>query len=71
MSLIYSLHSLGMGTCPLNWSKNHDVDRRMRREARIADNEVVIMMIAVGHLPPEFNVARSSRNDLKETLVIH
>lgn len=41
----------------LNSSKKHDVDRELRRHVPIPEHEVVSMMIAVGHLPDEFEVA--------------
>ncbi|HTI50253.1 MAG TPA: nitroreductase family protein [Planctomycetaceae bacterium] len=68
MSLIYALHSLGLGTCCLNWSVEQDADERLRRAAGIAASENVIMLLAVGHLPEELGVARSERKDLNEVL---
>ncbi|MGQ9370032.1 nitroreductase family protein [Azospirillum sp. ST 5-10] len=71
MSLVYALHALGLGTCMLNWSVVKETDRAMRAAAGIPDNEVVIMMIAVGHLPERLSVAHSHRKPLDEVLVAH
>lgn len=61
MSLVLGLHSQGLGTCCLNWSKSAPTDRAMRALLKIPDPEVIIMLMAVGHLPPALKVARSTR----------
>ncbi|MEM7316122.1 MAG: nitroreductase family protein, partial [Planctomycetota bacterium] len=71
MSLIYALHAQGLGSCALNWSATSDRDIRMRKDAGIPDNEVVMMMISVGRLPESFPVARSPRKPLEEVATIH
>jgi nitroreductase/lipopolysaccharide biosynthesis glycosyltransferase len=70
MSLIYALHSLGLGTCCLNWSVEHQTDKQLRDIAGISDSEAVIMMIAVGFYPEEISVAQSPRKQLDEVLII-
>lgn len=71
MSLCLAFHSLGYGTCCLNWSKEPNDDLRLRQATRIDDGEQVIMMIAVGTLPEEFEVAYSPRRRLENVLQIH
>lgn len=61
MSLCYALHGQGLGTCMLNWSQPMHVDQSMRRALGIPDNEAVITMLAVGHIPPKLRVAISPR----------
>jgi nitroreductase len=70
MSVIYALHSLGLGTCCLNLCQNQQADRAVRRLGSLPDNEVLLMMLAVGHLPETLNVACSPRKTLEEVLVI-
>lgn len=70
MSLVYALHSLGLGSCCLNWSVERQVDQELRRVAGISDAEAVMMMIAVGHLPETLKVAQSPRKQLGEVLVV-
>lgn len=70
MSLIYALHSLGLGTCALNWSATRAQDQQLRKTVPIPEEDVVIMMIAVGHLPETFRVAQSPRKPLDEVLVV-
>jgi nitroreductase len=59
MSLIYSLHATRLGTCPLNWSEDCDHDQAFRNEFNIPDNEVIITLIGVGHVPDTIAVAAS------------
>ena len=71
MSLIYALHSLGLGTCCLNWSVEKEKDSALRTVAGIPDSQAVIMMIAVGPLPEVLSVARSARRPLNHIVVFH
>ena len=71
MSLLYAFHALGLGSCPLAWAAEPDHDRQTREALSIPDNEVVIMMIAVGHLPDRLRVARSHRHPLEAYLIRH
>ncbi len=49
--------------------KKH-TDLALRRVSGILGSEAVIMMIAVGLLPEELNVAQSMRKSLKEALIV-
>lgn len=49
MTLMYALHSVGLGTCPLNWSAPYSQDRRLRTAIGLPEHEVVIMMVALGY----------------------
>lgn len=69
MTLVYALHALGLGSCCLNWSVEPATDRAFKREAGIPPDDAVIMLLAVGHLPEQFSVARSERRPLSEVLV--
>jgi nitroreductase len=70
MSVVYALHSLGLGTCCLNWSVERHVDAAFRREQELPIDECVIMLIAVGHLPDRLNVAMSPRKSVNALLSI-
>ncbi len=71
MSLCLAFHAAGYGTCCLNWSKEPADDRRLRAAAPIADAEQVIMLIAIGTLPEQLNVAASPRRPLEDALAFH
>jgi len=64
MGLALALHSRGLGTCCLNWSKSAAPDRALRRLLKLQPAEVVITLMAVGHLPANLLVARSVRRPL-------
>lgn len=70
MSLIYALHSLGLGTCCLNWSAEKDRDQKLRALTGIGPSECIIMMIAVGQLPSQLRVAASPRKRIQDVLII-
>lgn len=70
MSLVYGLHAVGLGSCCLNWSAEPSRDLDLRRLVGIPDNEAVIMLIAVGCLPEELNVAQSFRKPIEEVLIV-
>ncbi|TYP69129.1 nitroreductase family protein [Paenibacillus methanolicus] len=70
MSLIYALHSLGVGTCPLNLSITHDIETGLKKTAQIPDSEKLIMMIAVGHVPDNLKVAYSHRREASEVMKV-
>src|SRR5690606_37048856 len=54
MSLMYALHSLGVGTCALNLSLNYNDELKLKKVAKIPESEVTIMMMALGRFPDEF-----------------
>jgi len=69
MSLIYALHSLGLGTCCLNWSVEKELDQQLKKVTGISDSESILMMIAVGHLPDNLKITQSPRKSVQELLV--
>jgi nitroreductase len=69
MSLVHALHSLGLGTCCLNQCHGPKQDRAIRKLAQVPENEVLLTMLAVGHLPEELDVACSPRKPLADVLV--
>ncbi|MCC0179590.1 nitroreductase family protein [Waterburya agarophytonicola K14] len=71
MSLVYALHSLGLGTCCLNWCVENDVDRSFKQELSIPDSDAIAMLILVGYMPDKIQVATSRRKHLEEVLFVH
>jgi nitroreductase len=71
MSLIYAMHSMGLGTCCLNWSKGWKDDRRIRKVVDIPQHENIIMFIAVGVIPATLKVAKSKRKEVNEITKIY
>jgi len=71
MSLIYALHSLKLGTIPLSCGFDHKKLAKLKTNFEIPENEVPIIIIGVGCLLDEFNVAISTRKDINLTTVTH
>lgn len=61
MSMVYAAHTLGLGSCMLNWSQTARRDSAMRKLAQIPENEAIVTLIAFGQIPDEFSVATSPR----------
>lgn len=70
MSLMYALHCLGLATCALNCSTEIQRDQNIRAAAAVPEDELLVMLIAVGHYPDEYVVARSVRNSVNDVLTI-
>jgi nitroreductase len=68
MSLVWALHSRGLVSCMLNWSKRKEKDRELRAYLGIPQSENIVVLIAVGHPPPTWRVAVSARRPLCEVL---
>ncbi|MFI2707887.1 nitroreductase family protein, partial [Nocardioides sp. CER28] len=70
MMLLLSLHGLGLGAVPLNWSRRNGATARLRRVAALPDHDNVVMLIAAGHPAEGYRVARSTRRPLGQILRI-
>lgn len=71
MSLCLALHDQGLGSCCLNWSKEMATDKKMREAANIPGQDQIIMLIAIGGLPDNFDVAYSYRPPVTHCLIDH
>lgn len=66
MSLVYALHSLGLGVCCLNWSQSFVSDIRARRLMNIEGNHTVMMLLAVGYPADDLAVCVSARSPIED-----
>lgn len=66
MSLCYALHAAGVGTCFLNWSAGWRRDVALRKRLGLGRNEVIITLLAAGHIPEKLVVARSPRKAIDD-----
>lgn len=71
MSLIYGLHGAGVGSCPLNWSTVKSQDLRLRKLIGLPDEEIVIMMIAIGYPSDDAVVTASPLRNFDRVLLSH
>ncbi len=70
MSLIYALHSLGLVSCCLNWSKVRAKDLEFRRAFGLPESHAIIVVLTVGHPKEEFSVAQSPRRPVEELMKV-
>lgn len=68
MSLIYALHSLKIGCCPLNWCAKPQNDKLLRKKIGLKDDDEVMMFLAIGEIKDSVIVAASSR--MNETSLV-
>lgn len=61
MSLIYAIHSLGLGCIPLNLGIPQNKINQIWELANLDMAEAPIILLAIGQLPEEFKVANSCR----------
>ena len=66
MTLVYALHSLGAGSCCLNWEVEPALDKEFKKVSGIPPQHSIIMLIAVGNLPVNFTVTQSPRRPLDD-----
>lgn len=71
MNLINALQSVGLGTIPLSCGFYRDRLRALKGLMSIPANETLIVIIGLGELLPQFNVAVSSRKDITYTNTYH
>ena len=71
MSLIYALHSVGLGTIPLSCGFHYHKLRELINKFNIPQNEVPIEIIACGMLEDKFNIAVSTRKNISDTTIYH
>ena len=68
MSFVLGLHARGLGSVCLNWSKTAKDDEVFQSAFAIQADEVIVMLVAFGHVPDNFEVALSPRIPLHQTL---
>ncbi|EOZ4667529.1 nitroreductase family protein [Proteus mirabilis] len=67
MSLIYTLHSMGISSCCLNWSCQPKQDLQLKKVfPLISKNHTIIMMLAIGYPKNKNNICVSPRRPLYE-----
>ena len=61
MNLLFSLHAMGLGAIPLNMGITTDRIQSISNICGIDSSDTPIMLIAVGQIPEQFEVAKSCR----------
>lgn len=71
MSLLLALHAEGLGAVSLNWSVLNKRDQQLRKEAKIAGYERVIMLIGCGYPSRHLCVPVSTRRPTVDVFISH
>ncbi len=64
MSFMYALESLGLASSVINWPDFEPLERRMQKALDLADDERVVMLVAIGYADPDGLVAHSEKKPL-------
>lgn len=64
MAFQFALETLGLASCCINWPDIPKRERRLRRTIHLADDERVVMFMAVGYPDPEGEVPFSQKKSL-------
>jgi nitroreductase len=65
MNLLYALLFNGVASCPLIWCQPLKTEKRIRQLVGIPQQERLVLLIAVGNVPEEFEVAEAKRFPVK------
>lgn len=71
MNLLLGLTQLGLGCCSLNTAMNTQREAKIRARLGIADTEVFIAFVAVGHFDPSVLTPRSKRLPIEDIIIQH
>lgn len=66
MNLMYALHHLKIGTCPLNAGISSATENKIRELCEIPPEEIVCLFISCGYLPDQIDLANSERKRTEE-----
>ena len=65
MSFIYALEVQGVSSCPINWADVDYLQERMTQVLRLALDECVVVLIAIGYADPDGLVAFSQKKPIE------
>ena len=64
MSLMFALETLGLSSCPINWSDIEEREKQMAEALNLEPDERPIMLLAVGYPDPDGKVAASKKKSI-------
>ena len=71
MSFIYALTSLGVASIPLTMGRKLDVLKNIHTMMNIPQNELPVILIAIGNYPDKVEVSLSYRNEVDSFTTFH
>lgn len=70
MNLVLALHYYGVGSCILQSSERHKLDKKRYKVLNIPESEKIVLFIAIGYYKEKFQVAKSKRDNIDSYLVV-
>ncbi len=71
MGLVMAFHSIGVGSCCLNWSQMPDKDKLLKKILRLDERYSPVMLLAVGNYKDKTTVCVSPRKEINEIVTYH
>ena len=71
MTLMYAFTYLGVGSIPLTLGIKQSILKQMKKDFSIPENEIPVLLIAIGNYPEKFKVAMSHRNPIESFTTYH
>ena len=66
MTLMLSLETLGLSSCPINWPDVDRLERKMKSKLNLENDDRPIMFIAVGYADPDGGIPFSQKKSSQE-----
>ena len=66
MLFVLAIEAQGLGTCCINWPAVPSLEHMIRQRVALSDDEVVVLLIAVGHPDPQAAVPYSAKRSLDQ-----
>lgn len=70
MNFVNALHSIGVGTCIMQWANTHRENKTIKRALGIPQNEVIATIVGAGQYKDVTTVPKSNRRDTKDIFCI-
>lgn len=71
MSLMYAMAANGIASIPLTMGRRRKDLQKIRKEMNLPENEVPVLLIAIGHYPEEAELSVSARNPVDYFTTFH
>lgn len=68
-NFVYALHSLGIGSCIMQWFAFSKNEKRIKKLLGISDTEAIIASVSLGYYPKEITCICAQRMPVTETLI--
>lgn len=66
MNFVNALHSMGIGSCILEYNDSKEEEIEMKKILNIPNNETIAVVIAAGYYPEKSIITKSARKPIKE-----